>query len=568
MLQTLVALGAKIALTRPEREFYSELFGLFGDPLRRDIWFVVRHIDYADVDKRRLLLFAESVIENYSCSPLIGLALLMRLNATDRLEPDDIKRHVASGLRRSGGRRSYRRARKFFERLGNGDHPQDNTEKDKLQHACRSGDYQAFRSIALSKDITDWLIDRRHPLLEAARHDLHEVYKDFVVNSPGKRHRPLNTKAFLRLLDDGDYKGIYLHCKDAIDLDEIMLRDGSYGDRRTLLSFAVNRGDDLLAAVLISAGCSRLGSEKAQESSLSVAAGYNRIAILRLLLWLGSDPNESAKETTYIGAHPMLESSDLGIIKTLIEGGGNPDYSSSFTGETPLTLAARRGRPETLRYLLFRGANVRHRMHDGTTALHETVVSDCKTAAKLLIAAGVDVHARNDRGHTALDFAMQFQLYSLSKVLRSAGIRDDYSISRNWLGDVEKGRYHVFLSYRHDTYASQARHLGAALRARGLRVFLDRDTSGLSDGERASDEHLKRTLFVAVSSACLTLFFEGDFKYSVDTETGQSVRAFNWQLFEQLYSRAFRTVKPPITDEDIDRFVRMGIWLTAEYPRR
>ncbi|KAI9340157.1 ankyrin repeat-containing domain protein [Zopfochytrium polystomum] len=64
--------------------------------------------------------------------------------------------------------------------------------------------------------------------------------------------------------------------------------------------------------------------------------------------------------------------------------------------------ASSHNRPDVVRFLLDRHANVNHSDHHGWTALHSSVSSGNEEIAWLLINAGADVNARSRDGLTPL----------------------------------------------------------------------------------------------------------------------------------------------------------------------
>ena len=98
-------------------------------------------------------------------------------------------------------------------------------------------------------------------------------------------------------------------------------------------------------------------------------------------------------------------------VKSLLEQGAEIDVKADFD-RTSLHLAAMYGRTETVMLLIAAGADVRHKDSLGSTALHFALYSarfsmltEASDVTIALINAGVDIHATNTHGRTALQLA-------------------------------------------------------------------------------------------------------------------------------------------------------------------
>lgn len=95
-------------------------------------------------------------------------------------------------------------------------------------------------------------------------------------------------------------------------------------------------------------------------------------------------------------------------------------------GATALTRAARGAHCKVVERLLAAGADARHRLPDGATALHEAAATshgDCAAAA--LLAAGADADATDAGGQTALHRAVAAQDLATVNHLLKAGADPD-----------------------------------------------------------------------------------------------------------------------------------------------
>jgi len=121
----------------------------------------------------------------------------------------------------------------------------------------------------------------------------------------------------------------------------------------------------------------------------------------------------------------VFETAALGALEALIERCEEDSSRVSAYAEdgwTPLHLAAFFGNVEIAKELLRRHAVVDARSRSGqVTPLQSACAGDHTLVASLLIAAGADVHAKQDSGHTALDSARRNGNAEIVQLLEAAG---------------------------------------------------------------------------------------------------------------------------------------------------
>lgn len=157
--------------------------------------------------------------------------------------------------------------------------------------------------------------------------------------------------------------------------------------------------------------------------------------------------------------HLAIRAADLEAVTACLDSGtsaNTPDWS----GVSALARAAQGGRVEIVSLLLDRGASINRRQSDGGLALHgslrhfpdsrvldlllakglsplvrvhgaTTVMEAARRGAldfvRRLIALGVDPHAVNDEGRTALDEAVSARRTDIEAYLRSLGVTEQHS---------------------------------------------------------------------------------------------------------------------------------------------
>jgi ankyrin repeat protein len=117
------------------------------------------------------------------------------------------------------------------------------------------------------------------------------------------------------------------------------------------------------------------------------------------------------------------------LVRLLISSGADvnaADVKGLAVGETPLIVAAMKGKTNIAALLIAEGAKVNSRTKDGQTALiYAASAPDDRTeVVRLLIEKGADVNAKDKTGMTALDYALKKRDLALFKILMEAGARE------------------------------------------------------------------------------------------------------------------------------------------------
>ena len=108
------------------------------------------------------------------------------------------------------------------------------------------------------------------------------------------------------------------------------------------------------------------------------------------------------------------EERNIEAVKQHLAAGADVDVKGGWAGGTPLHYAVGEGRNEIAKLLIAKGANVNAKDGNGSTPLHYAAEEGLNTPyeeeghkeiAELLIANGVDVNAKKNNGWTPLDLA-------------------------------------------------------------------------------------------------------------------------------------------------------------------
>lgn len=120
---------------------------------------------------------------------------------------------------------------------------------------------------------------------------------------------------------------------------------------------------------------------------------------LRALLAAGADASRPGIDGASV-LHLAAAAEDPAYLKLLLAQGADPDVPHARTGATPLMAALMAGRSAQVRLLLESKARLAAADAQGDTALHVAAKVNDAPSALLLLQAGADPGARNQRGVT------------------------------------------------------------------------------------------------------------------------------------------------------------------------
>ncbi len=131
------------------------------------------------------------------------------------------------------------------------------------------------------------------------------------------------------------------------------------GDGMTALHWAANRGDSTLAQLLLSARANvRATTRIGAYTPLHIAAQYAHAGVVRTLLRARADARAVTSDSVGV-LHLAAMGGDTSIIAALLRAGADVNAAEPAWGQTPLMIAAGRGRADAVRLLLARRANWR-----------------------------------------------------------------------------------------------------------------------------------------------------------------------------------------------------------------
>jgi len=168
-------------------------------------------------------------------------------------------------------------------------------------------------------------------------------------------------------------------------------------------------------------------------SALAHAAYRNDLAMLELLLFKGEARVNTANDYGATALYVAAANADTDLIERLLRAGGDPD-AGLLSGETPLMIAADRGRLAAVRLLLEHGADPNaQEASGGQTALMWAAAEQHPDVVHLLIEHKADVNAQSNSGFTALMFATRQGDAAIADILINGGARVNASMTRSGL---------------------------------------------------------------------------------------------------------------------------------------
>jgi ankyrin repeat protein len=140
------------------------------------------------------------------------------------------------------------------------------------------------------------------------------------------------------------------------------------------------------------------------EQPIHVASRLGREEIVTLLLQCGASLT-SRTDTGNTALHLASEEGHLNVVKCLVEKDRNGMCSLNFENETPLHLAARKGRDCLVKYFAENSCNINAASTNGATCLHVACENGHYTTVECLLKYGAQVNAVNSANQTPLHIA-------------------------------------------------------------------------------------------------------------------------------------------------------------------
>ncbi|KAM6262467.1 CARD- and ANK-domain containing inflammasome adapter protein-like [Porphyrio hochstetteri] len=190
-------------------------------------------------------------------------------------------------------------------------------------------------------------------------------------------------------------------------------------------------------------GISALNSSS--ETLLHVAATNGHLNIMEYLISKGAKTDAKDKE----GRTPLHRAAEKGhgeAVKVLLRHGAYL-YSLDKEGKTPLHLAAQSNHSHILKMLLKEEARSYRNQHN---FLHMAALRDDSSLAKKLLQAGASTDGEDERGQTALSYAVSQGAENTAKVLLEAGVSVDSNLVLRAFNSNHPSIFKILLEYSKD----------------------------------------------------------------------------------------------------------------------
>ncbi|KAK5660350.1 hypothetical protein OQA88_12891 [Cercophora sp. LCS_1] len=197
---------------------------------------------------------------------------------------------------------------------------------------------------------------------------------------------------------------------------------------RTPLSYAVEKDNHAMTELLLTKGANTELRDNEGRTPLAYATSEGAVELL-----LAKGAKMEAKDNS--GRTPLtlaIGSRSLAVVQAFLGNGAEIDTQDN-EGNTPLMLATGRGYIEDVKVLTDYGADVGLKNRNGETSLFRLCASvwlhgsirypGTLGICRILIAKGADVNARDNKGKTPLDCAMETDCAGVREVLLQHGAK-------------------------------------------------------------------------------------------------------------------------------------------------
>ncbi|XP_009812042.2 CARD- and ANK-domain containing inflammasome adapter protein [Gavia stellata] len=181
------------------------------------------------------------------------------------------------------------------------------------------------------------------------------------------------------------------------------------------------------------------------ETLLHVAAAKGHLTIMEYLISKGAKTDVKDKK----GRTPLHRAAEKGhgdTVKVLLRCGAYV-YSLDREGESPLHLAARNNHSHILKMFLKEEARSYRNQHN---FLHMAALKDESGLAKMLLKAGASTDGKDERGQTALSYAVSQGSENTAKVLLEAGASVDSNMAERAFNSNHPSIFKILLEYSKD----------------------------------------------------------------------------------------------------------------------
>jgi len=164
-------------------------------------------------------------------------------------------------------------------------------------------------------------------------------------------------------------------------------------------------------------------SENSPKKTLQQAAIEGDMEQLKLHIARGANLNK-LDEGGCTALHRTIEAHQVEAAKLLVESGKADINAKNAQGQTPLIFAGVNAEAEVAEILIAKGAELKSKDQNDTTALHAALRTNLMDVAAQLIEKGVDVNSADKTGQTPLMLAQQRNAPDIVQLLKSKGAKE------------------------------------------------------------------------------------------------------------------------------------------------
>lgn len=231
-------------------------------------------------------------------------------------------------------------------------------------------------------------------------------------------------------------------------------------EQKTLLHAAANDSTGEILKLLLKNGLQDAVNARDVygKTPLHDAVIKNSVKAARILIAAGADiltTNEKQETLLHTAVHDRNTSGEL-LSLLLAHGLKEAVNATDLNGETALYTAVQRGHEKHARILIAAGADIHTTCENQETLLHAAVQGENREILKLLLDSGLEdaVNAADEDGETALMQAVSEQLYSIIRLLLAHGA-DVHAADAQGETALDRAATSPYLSARLQVWAQQ-----------------------------------------------------------------------------------------------------------------
>lgn len=225
-----------------------------------------------------------------------------------------------------------------------------------------------------------------------------------------------------------------------------LLRNGANpntrdGAGRVLLSVAANHGSTEIVQALLQKGANPNGRNEDGSTVLLGAIDNEQLTIVKLLIAKGANVNAVAESGEMKGSSALLLAAlgdNAPLVELLLQAGADVKATDDQLHNTPLAWACSSGNVAIAKLLLAKGAEVDARNSMGGTPLMGAAMAGNPELVKLLIAKGAKVTARDDQTRQVYGQALFMGDTRAAEQIRKSGklneLQEDGRSVLDWAG--------------------------------------------------------------------------------------------------------------------------------------